>query len=71
MGVELAALNTVNAVVGVHDEQHLIRIGYGAVIIFIPQHDDGAAALAPDRRVMDSVHDGSQGNIALINQCWV
>ena len=47
MSIKLRARNPVDTVVGVHDRQHLVDIRRGALVVFIPQYDDGIAALLP------------------------
>jgi len=47
--VELRTLQVMIAVVGVDDRDHLIG-GDAAVVIFVPQNYNGAAALGPGRR---------------------
>ena len=50
VGVEVAAVHTAAAVVGVDDEQDLVGSGRNAEIVLVPNNDDGLVALLPGRR---------------------
>src|SRR5215472_17142981 len=66
MRVAPSALHTVDAVVRIHGQQHLIHVGRGAVIVLVPEDDDGVVAFLPDRRSIDRFHDVPDGKVAEI-----
>src|SRR5713101_8936000 len=68
VGVEAVALQAVGAEVGVHGEQDLVGCRNNAVVVFIPEQDDGIVAFAPDGRVVDGGDDGLNRLIALVDE---
>src|SRR6266852_7843629 len=68
VGVEAVALQAVGAEVGVHGEQDLVGCRNDAVIVFIPEQDDGVVAFAPDGRVVDGGDDSLNRLIALVDE---
>ena len=55
------------SIIGIDNGDHLIRSN-AAVIVFVPQNHDGAAAFLPYRRGFDGSHDALNGQIALQDQ---
>ena len=64
VSVEDAALQIVEAVVGVNDGCHLIDGGRDAVVIFVPDGDDGVVASFPRGRGMDCPYQPLEGLVA-------
>jgi hypothetical protein len=66
--VELTALHAALTVVGVHDEDDVVGIGSDAVIVFIPDDDDGVASLFPGWRIVDGLYQVAKGEVALVDE---
>src|ERR1700756_1760872 len=71
VGVEVRALDAVDAIVRIHDEHNLVRIRRIAVIVFVPHQHDSVAAFFPCWRALNGLNEIAHGEIALVNQPWV
>ena len=69
--VELIALHTLAAVVGIYREQHLVRRGRYAVIVFVPHNHDGVLAFAPSGGIVNGGNQGLDGLIAPVHRARV
>ena len=58
------ALEALRSIVLVHDGQHLVGTGRYAVVIFVPQNDDGSAAFLPDSGSVDGADQNAQFLVA-------
>src|SRR5882757_4677028 len=56
------------SVVGFYRQQDLVGGGQNAVVVFVPDDNDGVVPLLPDRGVVDGVDQRAQGEITLVNQ---
>src|SRR5580704_8235599 len=65
--IELVALHTLAAVVGIYREQYLVRRGRNAVIVFVPHNHDGILAFLPGGGFVNRSNQCLDGLIALIH----
>src|ERR1700756_4112070 len=68
VGIEAPALNPVLSVIGLHGQQYLVGSWQNAVIVFVPDNDNGVVPLLPGWRTVDDIEQRAQREIALINQ---
>ena len=66
--VACIALRPVRTVVGIHHEEDLVYRGRNAVVVFVPQNNNGVLALFPDRRRFDRGDNLAQSHIALLQE---
>src|SRR5215471_7342202 len=51
-----------------HSGEHMILVGSDAVVVFVPDHDDGIMPLAPYRRSMYGVNDVAELQITDVDE---
>ena len=71
MRVELIALQVVRPVVRIHREENLVWIWRLAVIIFVPENDNGVVPFLPHRGIVNCIHERVQGEIPLVDERWI
>src|SRR5580700_8618725 len=62
------ALDTVKPIVGLHDQQYLVRVRRDAVVVFIPYDRDRILALGPNGRLLDRRYEPLDGSVAKQHQ---
>jgi hypothetical protein len=69
MCVKSSALDVTRTIVRVDDQQDIVEdIRHDRVIVFIPNDDDGVAALFPERRLVNAFHDLFDSRVAATKQ---